>query len=59
MVVEPDGSVVIRSQAIDKSDEVREDMFDNYNLALKDSQKPRAPGVAPHSAVIFGRGGAR
>ena len=44
MVVEPDGSVVIRSQAIDKSDDVRDDMFENYQQAVKDSVKPREPG---------------
>ena len=44
MVVEPDGSVVIRSQAIDRADEVRDDMEENYKLAIKDSVKKRAPG---------------
>ncbi len=44
MVVEPDGSVVIRSQAEDRNDEVREDMEANYHQAIKDSGKPRAKG---------------
>jgi len=45
MVVEPDGSVVIRSQAIDKGDEVRQDMVNNYDQAVKESGKKREPGV--------------
>ena len=44
MVVEPDGSVVIRSQARDKADEVRKDMDANYHQALKDSAEERKPG---------------
>jgi hypothetical protein len=44
MVVEPDGSVVIRSQAIDRADEVRKDMDANYKQAIEDSVKKREPG---------------
>jgi hypothetical protein len=43
-VVEPDGSVVIRSQAIDQADEVRKDMDENYKQAIKDSVTKRQPG---------------
>ena len=46
MVVEPDGSVVIRSQAIDRADDVREDMDENYKQALKDSGKKREVGAS-------------
>ena len=52
MLVEPDGSVVIRSQARDSADEVRDDMEKNYKLALEDAEKSneqggsRAPGQA-------------
>ena len=44
MVVEPDGSVVIRNQASDRSDEVRQDMEANYDQAIKDSGKKRERG---------------
>ena len=44
MVIEPDGSVVIRSQARDRSDEVRKDMDTNYKQAIEDSGKKREPG---------------
>ena len=44
MVVQPDGSVAIRSQARDKSDAVREDMETNYRQAIEDSGKKREAG---------------
>ena len=44
MLVEPDGSVVIRNQAIDRADEVRQDMDSNYHQAIKDSEVKREPG---------------
>ncbi len=50
MVVEPDGSVVIRSQARDRSDEVREDMDANYRQALEDSGKKREKGSGTRRA---------
>ncbi len=49
MVVEPDGSVVIRSQARDRGDEVRQDMEDNYKQAIADSGKKREPGAGGRS----------
>jgi len=54
MVIEPDGSVVIRSQATDKADEVRQDMENNYKQALEDSGKDRPPGAS--SGRAFGSG---
>lgn len=44
MVLQADGSVAIRSQALDKSDEVRDDMETNYKQSLDDSGKKREPG---------------
>ena len=44
MVVQADGSVVIRSQASDKANPVREDMEANYKQAIEDSNKKREPG---------------
>jgi hypothetical protein len=50
LLVEPDGSVVIRTQARDNADEVRDDMEKNYKMALEDAEKSteqggsRAPG---------------
>jgi len=55
MVVEPDGSVVVRSQALDKADEVRKDMESNYKQAIEDSTKKRDPGVG--GSRIPGMGG--
>ena len=51
MVVEPDGAVVVRNQAADKSDEVREDMKSSYDQAIKDSGTKRQKGSSR------GRGG--
>ncbi|MDX2035768.1 MAG: hypothetical protein SFX72_03895 [Isosphaeraceae bacterium] len=45
MLVRPDGTVTVRSQAFDVSDEVRADMDANYRQALKDSSKRRQPGM--------------
>ncbi len=66
MVVEPDGSVVVRSQSIDKTDEVRRDMDANYRQALDDSGKTRqagggigAGGSRPPSSGSAGGGGGR
>lgn len=39
MLIEPDGSVVIRSQAIDRADAVRKDMDANNKLGLEDAAK--------------------
>ena len=44
LLVEPDGSVVVRSQAHDISDGVRKDMESNYNQAIADSGKKREVG---------------
>ena len=44
LVVEPDGAVVIRNQALDKADEIRQDMESNYDQAIKDSTKKREKG---------------
>jgi hypothetical protein len=41
MIVQPDGDVVIRSQAFDRSDAVRQDMETNYRLAIEDSNKAK------------------
>ncbi len=41
MVVQPDGSIAIRNQARDKSNEVRKDMEANYKQAIKDSGTKR------------------
>jgi len=41
LVVNPDGSVVIRSQAHDLHDPVRRDMAENYTRELKESDKKR------------------
>ena len=54
MIIEPDGSVVIRDQARDRSDEVREDMESNYNQAIADSGKIREKGKGSR---MPGRGG--
>jgi hypothetical protein len=44
MIVEPDGSVVIRDQAVDKADDVRDDMEANYLQAIADSKTKREAG---------------
>jgi hypothetical protein len=44
MIVQPDGNVVIRSQALDFTDEVREDMEANYKQAILDSNEARKKG---------------
>ncbi len=44
LLMQPDGSVVIRSEARDKGDEVREDMDSGYHQALKDSGTKRQSG---------------
>jgi hypothetical protein len=54
MVVEPDGSVVIRDQAEDKIDDVRDDMESNYKQALADSSKTREAGS---DSRMMGAGG--
>jgi hypothetical protein len=41
LVIRPDGTVVVRSQAVDIRDEVRKDMADNYARELKESDKKR------------------
>ncbi len=56
MVVEPDGGVVIRNQAVDNADEVRQDMENNYNQALKDSGKRREPGSGGRGPGAGGMG---
>lgn len=43
MIVEPDGGIVIRTQAEDLSDDVRRDMESNYKQAISDSGKKREP----------------
>ena len=43
MVLRPDGSVAVRSQARDKADQVRVDMDNTYRQAIKDSTKKRQP----------------
>ena len=64
LVVEPDGGVVIRSQATDKLDDVREDMETNYRQAIEDSGKKREKGSGSRkpkgaSSKKKSRGGAR
>ena len=59
MVVESDGSVVIRDQARDRTDEVREDMDANYRQALADSGRVRTPGSGPKRTGGPRRGGRR
>ncbi len=54
MLVEPDGSVVVRSQAHDLSDGVRQDMESNYRQAIADSGKKREVGS---SSRMPGSGG--
>jgi hypothetical protein len=44
MLVEPDGSVVIRDQGVDKADDVRDDMESGYKQAIADSNKKREAG---------------
>ncbi len=44
MIIEPDGSVVIRNQAVDRADDVRDDMEANYHQAIVDSTKKREVG---------------
>jgi hypothetical protein len=44
MIVQPNGDVILRSQALDKADEVRQDMEANYEQALKDSGTKREKG---------------
>ncbi len=44
MLVQPNGDVVIRTQALDRSDEVREDMELGYKQAIEDSGKKRERG---------------
>ena len=43
LVLRPDGAVAIRSQPLDVADPVRDEMDRNYQRALKDSTKKRAP----------------
>ncbi|WP_435017035.1 hypothetical protein TA3x_004622 [Tundrisphaera sp. TA3] len=45
LMVRPDGSVTVRSQARDKADDVRRDMENNYRQAIKDSTKKREPNM--------------
>ncbi|MEA2500605.1 MAG: hypothetical protein QOD01_716, partial [Actinomycetota bacterium] len=47
-VVRRDGSVAVRSQASDVSDQVRKDIVDNYIRTLKDLEKKRP--AAPMSS---------
>ena len=54
LVVEPDGAVVVRNQAIDKGDEIRQDMEANYTQAIKDSGKKREKGNG--TGRLSGRG---
>ena len=44
LLVEPDGSVVVRNQARDQADDVRQDMESNYRQAIEESGKPRKGG---------------
>jgi hypothetical protein len=44
LIVQHDGNVVIRSQALDFTDEVREDMEANYKQAILDSNEARKKG---------------
>lgn len=53
LLVEPDGSVVVRNQAADKADEIRQDMEASYNQAIKDSGQKRERGG------MYGRMGGR
>jgi hypothetical protein len=64
MIIEPDGSVVIRDQAFDRSDPVRDDMEENYKQALADSDKKRQVGSGSRMPGAggdprFGRGKSR
>jgi hypothetical protein len=44
MIVEPDGAVVIRDQAMDRADDVRDNMESGYKQALADSKSKREVG---------------
>ena len=44
LMIQPDGSVVVRSQSRDKVDDVREDMESSYKQAIVDSGKKRQSG---------------
>jgi hypothetical protein len=54
-IVQPDGTVVIRSQALDFTDEVREDMEANYKQAIVDSTSKRTGSGSRAGGV--GKGG--
>jgi hypothetical protein len=54
-IVQPDGTVVIRSQALDFTDEVREDMEANYKQAIVDSNSKRTGSGSRAGGV--GKGG--
>ncbi len=56
IVVEPDGAVVIRDQADDRSDEIRQDMASNYRQAIKDSGKKREKGGGSARSGAMGMG---
>ena len=49
-IIEPDGSVVIRDQAIDRADDVRDDMEANYKQAIADSGETRKAGSGSRKA---------
>src|SRR5438445_635397 len=56
MVIQKDGSVVIRSQAGDRSNAVREDMEINYRQAIEDSGKKREKGSSSRMPGGYGGG---
>jgi hypothetical protein len=49
LVVRPDGSVAVRSQANDAHDQVRRDIYDNYTRAVKDLEKKGDKGANPNA----------
>ena len=60
LVVMSDGSVVVRNQAIDEPDPVREEMTRNYRRAINDSKKKRQPpGMGGMMGGMSGPGGRR
>ncbi len=57
LVIQPDGSVIVRSQSRDKVDDVRRDMDSSYRQALADSSVKRESGTG--GSRYPGAGGGR
>jgi hypothetical protein len=57
LMLRPDGSVLLRSQASDVPDTVRKDMDENYKREVKDSGKKRENSMGSAMGMYGGMGG--